>query len=228
MERRPAARDDDTMTTSAKFTQRTRLVWASFAGAMTVVTGLLFLMGGRGAGPLTGRSMTALASVNTAAGIESVFDVRTPIEESRWDSIVIHHTGEPAGSPASIDSAHRGAGLQGLGYHFVVGNGVQMGDGEIHVGFRWLDQLPGAHVAGPAGSKWNQHSIGIALVGNGDRRPFTESQISRLVALTAELARRLEIPADRIYLHGDLAAVSSPGRYFPASALDQVVDLIDQ
>lgn len=208
---------------------RTRIVWAAFAAAMTLVTGGLFVLGGKDAGPLTGRTVTALASVNAAAGIESVFDdTRAEIGSGRWDAIVIHDTGRPSGSPASIDAAHRSTGLAGLGYHFVIGNGVQMGDGQIHAGFRWIDQLPGAHVAGPAGAVWNQHAIGVALVGNGDRRPFTQTQTNRLVVLVAELARRLEIPADRIYLHSDLASVSSPGRYFPASVLDQVVDLLDR
>jgi hypothetical protein len=208
---------------------RTRMVWASFAGAMTLVTGALFVLGGQGSGPLQGRTITPLAQANAPQSMESIF---SPIGEGAervvWDSIVIHHTGEPSGSPATIDAAHRGQGLAGLGYHFVIGNGVQMGDGEVHAGFRWVDQLPGAHVAGPAGAEWNRSSIGIALVGNGDRRPFTQTQINRLIALTTELADRLDIPSDRIYLHSDLAAVSSPGRYFPASALTQIADLVDR
>ncbi len=207
---------------------RTKIVWSALVGAMTVVTGLLFVLGGRDAGPLTGRTVTALASVNPASGIERIFETRAPIEPGRWHAIVIHDTGQPSGSPASIDAAHREMGLAGLGYHFVIGNGVQMGDGEIHAGFRWIDQLPGAHVAGPSGARWNRDSIGIALVGNGDRRPFTPTQINRLVDLVVELAHRLDIPADRIYLHSDIAAVSSPGRYFPASVLDQVVDLLNR
>ena len=210
------------------FSSRTTIVWAALALAMAAVTGLLYVLGGRDAGPLTGRTVTALASVNPASGIERVFETREPIEPGRWRAIVIHDTGQPAGSPASIDARHREMGLSGLGYHFVIGNGVQMGDGEIHVGFRWIDQKPGAHVAGPSGARWNRDSIGIALVGNGDRRPFTPTQINRLVDLVAALARRLDIPADHIYLHRDIAAVSSPGRYFPASVLDQVADLLKQ
>jgi hypothetical protein len=205
---------------------RTRIVWATFAAAMTVVTGGLFVLGGRGSGPLTGRTVAALASVNTPGSVESVFATRVPIQPGRWDAIVIHDTGLPSGSPASIDAAHRASGLAGLGYHFVIGNGVQMSDGEVHIGFRWVDQLPGAHVAGPAGAQWNQHAVGIALVGNGDRRPFTDAQLARLTALVSDIARRLDIPADRIYLHSDLAAVSGPGRYFPASALDQIVEIL--
>ncbi len=207
---------------------RTKTVWGCFAAAMTVVTGGLFALSGQGTAPLTGRTLTPLASVNAPQSMESIFNPATPIEPGRWDAIVIHHTGEPSGSPASIDAAHREQGLAGLGYHFVIGNGIQMDDGEVHAGFRWVDQLPGAHVAGPSGASWNRSSIGIALVGNGDRRPFTDTQINRLIVLTSELARRLDIPSDRIFLHTDLAAVSSPGRYFQASALSQITDLVDR
>ena len=213
---------------SRTVTARTRVVWASFAGAMTLVTGALFVLGGKDAGPMTGRSITPLVDVNTPQAMESVFTPAVEIEQGRWNAIVIHHTGEPSGSPASIDAGHREQGLAGLGYHFVIGNGVQMGDGEVHAGFRWVDQLAGAHVAGPSGAEWNQNAIGIALVGNGDRRPFTDTQMNRLVALTSELARRLDIPSERIYLHTDLAAVSSPGRYFEASSLTRIADLIDR
>lgn len=206
---------------------RTKMVWACFAGAMTLVTGGLLVLGGKDAGPLTGRTITPLAQMNTAQSMDSIFHPAAELKPGAWTAIVIHHTGAPAGSPASIDAAHREAGLAGLGYHFVIGNGVQMGDGEVHAGFRWVDQLPGAHVAGPGGAEWNSSSIGIALVGNGDRRPFTDTQINRLMTLTSELARRLDIPSDRIYLHTDLAAVSSPGRYFQSSALTQIADLID-
>lgn len=226
MNHRPAPDHRSDRAPRDRVSPRTRIVWAAFAAAMTVVTGSLFVLGGRAAGPLTGRTMTALAGVSTPGGLEAIFDTRAPIEKGRWDAIVIHHTGQPSGSAPSIDAAHRASGLSGLGYHFVIGNGVQMGDGEIHMGFRWVDQLPGAHVSGPAGSRWNENALGVALVGNGDRRPFTEAQISRTVALVSALARRLDIPPDRIYLHSDLAAVTSPGRYFPASVLDEVVDLL--
>jgi N-acetylmuramoyl-L-alanine amidase len=215
-------------TNNAGVSARTKTVWACFAGAMTLVTGGLLVLSGGDATPLAGRTITPLASVNTPASMESIFSPAAPIEAGQWDAIVIHHTGEPSGSPASIDAAHRGQGLAGLGYHFVIGNGIQMDNGEVHAGFRWVDQLPGAHVAGPSGAAWNRSAIGIALVGNGDRRPFTDTQINRLIALTSELARRLDIPSDRIFLHTDLSAVSSPGRYFQASALSQITDLVDR
>jgi hypothetical protein len=88
-----------------------------------------------------------------------------------WDSIVIHHTATSQGDVASIHETHvkrkDGAGNNwlGIGYHFVIGNGNGMGDGEIEPTFRWREQMHGAH----AGDKQhNQHGIGICLVGNFD------------------------------------------------------------
>ena len=125
-------------------------------------------------------------------------------------------SGSVAGSPASIaEDQRRVSQVSGLGYHFVLGNGAGMGDGEIHVGYRWLDQLPGAHVAGPHGVEFNARAIGVCLVGDGDRRPFTAEQLRRTTELVQALAARFGIPDDRIFLHSDLAAVSSPGRLFP-------------
>ena len=119
----------------------------------------------------------------------------------------------------------RAMGLAGLGYHFVIGNGVGMSDGEIHVGRRWLDQLPGAHGAGVRGDHYNRTSIGVCLVGNGDRRRFSDAQIQRLAQLTSSLARELGIPADRVLLHSDLSGARSPGAFFPEARFRELIAL---
>ena len=93
-----------------------------------------------------------------------------------------------------------------------------MDDGDIHVGYRWLDQLPGAHTAGPRGDWYNRNSIGICIVGDGRRRGFSDQQVGRLAQLVGELSRRLGIPADHIYLHSDVAKADDPGRFFPEAA----------
>ena len=72
---------------------RTRVVWASFAGAMTLVTGALFVLGGNDVGPMTGRTITPLVDINTPNSMESIFSPDVEIEEGRWNAIVIHHTG---------------------------------------------------------------------------------------------------------------------------------------
>ena len=39
-----------------------------------------------------------------------------------------------------IDHWHRDRGFDELGYHFVIGNGTNSGDGQIEVGPRWTKQ----------------------------------------------------------------------------------------
>ena len=55
------------------------------------------------------------------------------------------------------------------------------------------------------------------LVGDGDRRSFTQAQMRRLADLVEVLTRDLGIPGDRVLLHSDVAPVSDPGRLFHAA-----------
>lgn len=204
--------------------RRAKVVWASLVGSMTAVTALLMALDHDAPTRLDGLTLPAMAATSSAVTIEAVFQTRAPVEDGRWLAIVIDHTGSPYGTPASIDQDHKAMGLRGLGYDFVIGNGQGMGDGEIHVGERWLEQRPGAHTAGPDGDWYNRHAIGIALVGDGTRRSFTQAQTSRLVDLLSALSREYGIPPERIVLHSDVAPVSGPGRYFPSAALREQVD----
>jgi hypothetical protein len=196
--------------------QRAKVVWLALLGAMTGVGGLL-LVADRSASTARadGLALPPLLASSTGPAIESVFRTRKPLDKARWKAIVIHHSGQPFGSPTSIADEHAKLGFRGLGHHFIIGNGSPMDDGELHVGFRWLDQLPGAHAAGDQGEWHNQHSISITLVGNGDRKPFTRAQLARLDQLLRALCRELDIPADRVYLHSDIAPTSDPGVLFP-------------
>src|SRR5688572_16965793 len=64
-----------------------------------------------------------------------------PVSPRRWKYIVIHHSGAEEGSLKSIDRYHREERHMenGLAYHFLIGNGNGMGDGEIAVGNRWKE-----------------------------------------------------------------------------------------
>lgn len=208
---------------SAVVSRRTRAVWAALTTSMTAVGGLLFLLaGGSPATSNAGVSLSPLVATTNPGSLESIFRTRADLSPA-WDTIVIHDSGSPVGDAASLDAGARARGLTGLGYHFVVGNGSGMGDGEIHVGYRWLDQLPGAHVAGAAGDTLNRSAIGICLVGDGDRRAFSDEELHRAAQLAAALAARFDIPPERIVLHRDLAETTSPGRYFPAAGFRERV-----
>jgi hypothetical protein len=135
-----------------------------------------------------------------------------------WTSIVVHHSATTEGDVAAIDAAHRqqrdpqGKPWLGIGYHFVVGNGRPMGDGEIQPTFRWLRQLSGAH----AGKRdYNEHGIGICLIGNFDEAAPTARQVAAVGYLLKSLAQRHAIPRERIVRHSEVQATACPGRLFP-------------
>jgi len=202
--------------------RRTPIVWASFIGAMTVVLGLLALGETETQRGFLATNIAIMTDVAPTA--DPVFNTSASLNHQRWTSIVIHDLGSSNGDPDSIHRQHLSYGYQGLGYHFVIGNGNGMDDGVIHAGYRWNEQLPGVHTAGANADYHNQHSIGICLVGNGDRRPFTDRQMASLINLIQRLQRELDIPASEVYLHRDVAddadpPISSPGRYFARSRL---------
>ncbi len=189
---------------------------------MTLVTGLLAL-GDRQAGPGFPAANMILFADSPARN--SIFQTDQPLDRPKWRSVIIHHSGEPAGDAESIRRQHIDHGAQMMGYHFLIGNGNGLSDGVIHVGERWIKQASGWHAVGPDADFYNRHAIAICLVGNGDRRRFTDRQTTQLVSLIRRLQRELDIPVSAIRLHRDVAGglTMSPGRYFPAALLEQQV-----
>ena len=210
-------------------------VWASFFAAMTAVAGVL-LLGDSGApqiDPVV--SPTLLGSDQLEPSL--VLPREAHLAAGQWQAIVIHHSATPAGDAVTLDRQHVAAGLAGMGYHFVIGNGQGLGDGVVEVGYRWNRQLPGAHVASasPAemragiskaslsaadADQYNRHSIGICLIGNGNRREFTDRQVRELVTLVRALQDQLGIPATAVHLHSDLSELESPGKFFPTAEFE--------
>lgn len=134
-----------------------------------------------------------------------------------WRHIVLHHSGTPFGSVASIDRDHRerrdsaGRPWRGIGYHFVIGNGREMSDGEVQPTFRWTQQLAGAHAGKP---EFNEAGIGICLIGNFDETAPTEQQMHSCRKLVSQLRAEFHLPADAIIRHSEVKATECPGRNF--------------
>ncbi len=207
----------------AGISPRAQRVWISLVASMTLVGGLLLALDGRPAPRVDGLSVPPLLAAGDGANIESVFRTRAALDKARWKGIVIHHSAQPTGSPLSIEAEHRALRFKGLGHHFVIGNGRGMDDGELHVGYRWLDQLPGAHAGGERGEWLNKHTLSICLVGNGDKEPFTKAQLARLAQLIGALRSELGLAAQSVQLHSKVAPTSDPGRLFPAAWLSEVL-----
>ncbi len=200
---------------------RVQVVWGALVLAMTAVGGSLWMLDGNRDLGLDGIRLPSLVAPDMTSSIDRIFETRASTDNAPWQAIVIHHTASTYGTAESIEKEHKGMGLSGLGYHFVVGNGSGAGDGEVHVGYRWLDQLPGAHTAGQYGDWYNRNAIGICLVGDGDREEFTGAQMARLVQAVRALQREFGIPARNVILHRDVAQTTSPGQYFPVAAFQE-------
>ena len=133
-------------------------------------------------------------------------------EPRDWKYVVIHHSASDRGDVDSIHAAHLERKWLGIGYHFVIGNGSGMPDGEVEPTFRWREQLHGAH----AGSdEHNQNGIGVCLIGNFDEAPPSDAQLAAAKRLVGSLKADYGIAAENVIGHGDIKATACPGKLFP-------------
>ncbi|MEX2380792.1 MAG: LysM peptidoglycan-binding domain-containing protein, partial [Opitutales bacterium] len=141
---------------------------------------------------------------------------RIRIQPGRWEYIVCHHSGIDRGNAASYNRFHREERnmVNGLAYHFVIGNGRDSGDGEVEVGDRWVKQLQGGHVRN---FRINQIGIGICLVGNFQQQRPTPNQQGALIELLDYLNHGVLDGKARFAVHKeiDLNHTLCPGRNFP-------------
>jgi LysM repeat protein len=157
---------------------------------------------------------------------DSAADSRLPkglgkirVEPGKWKYIVIHHSASPSASVKGMDYYHRVERHMenGLAYHFVIGNGHSMKDGEIAIGRRWTAQLDGGHLASEA---LNRKSIGICMVGNFDADRPTRRQMESLHSLVEFLLARCHLSADALKTHQQINPIYTrcPGHNFPAKS----------
>jgi hypothetical protein len=146
-----------------------------------------------------------------------------PIKVDRpWRYIVLHHSASGTGNYDQIDSEHRKLlGIDGCGYHFVIGNGSGSPDGQIEVSRRWTNQKQGAHTRNAKTHDADEYGIGICLVGDFDQQAPTQRQLAATQSLIAHLSKRYDISPDGVRTHAHLAATKTvcPGKYFPSEAM---------
>ncbi len=154
-------------------------------------------------------------------------DLWRPKEKARdWKYIVIHHTASEKGSVESIHEEHlqkkdaNGNAWLGIGYHFLIGNGNGMPDGEIESTFRWRQQLQGAH-AGSSDPVYNQQGIGICLVGNFEKHAPSSEQMTALKKLVRTMKGEYRVASKNVIGHRDVRATECPGKLFP---MDEVAN----
>ena len=152
----------------------------------------------------------------------------------RVRGIVWHHSATRGGSVEAFRHEHKQRGFEDIGYHFVIGNGLGMGDGEIQVG-RSL-KYQGAGVA-----KNNRGFVHVCVVGNFELGPPTPAQLATIGVTAAGLNKQFgqwaalaNKPGDiwcgpPNYGHNQVAlpghGTLCPGKHFPIAHLQRWVEL---
>ena len=141
------------------------------------------------------------------------------IQRERWQRIVVHHSAIKYGNVEKYDAAHRLRGMQnGLAYHFLIGNGIDAGDGEIEIGPRWQKQQPGGHVKNHLN---NQTAIGICLIGNFEKTHPSRKQLAAFTQLMDWLQRVALGKKVHFAGHRELKGEQTvcPGKHFPLARM---------
>lgn len=153
------------------------------------------------------------------------------IKRGRWQAIVVHHAATNKATPQGMNDYHRNVRKwsNGLGYHFVIGNGIGYPDGKIYVGNRWKQQLTGAHCKSGSGrffgvwrpsNYFNEHGIGICLIGDFERERPTSRQLAALRELVQFLCDETGIPPQSVHGHGEVThKTACPGDHLSVSTL---------
>lgn len=149
------------------------------------------------------------------SGPESSFQAKA---EDRWTHIVIHHSGSNVDNLKSINNSHINNGWDGIGYHFIIGNGVKTIDGKVEETFRYRQLKDGAHALTPD-LFYNKHAIGICLIGNFNEMNPSEKQMISLKNLILSLKGEFSIFNKNIMIHKEVKATECPGKNFPIENL---------
>jgi LysM repeat protein len=141
------------------------------------------------------------------------------VQRDKWQRIVVHHSAIKYGNVKKYDAAHRRRGMQnGLAYHFLIGNGIDSGDGEIEIGPRWQKQQLGGHVKNHL---INQTAIGICLIGNFEKTHPSKKQLAAFTQLMdwlqgVALGKKVHFAGHR-ELKGEQTVC--PGKHFPLALM---------
>ena len=92
------------------------------------------------------------------------------------------------------------------------------GGGAIEIGPRWRRQMTGAHCS-TQDNRYNEHGIGICLVGDFQVEHPTPAQMASLVRLVGYLSATCGIAPANIRVHGDLKSTLCPGKNFSMAEL---------
>lgn len=198
--------------------RRKVVVFLSLLAVLTLTSLLLQAMAGS---PMQRDAADTLFVYNPGDSIDSIFRMQVSVDPNRWQYLYIHHSKTAGGNALLL-----GNGPEGVGDHFIIGNGEGLVDGELQISQLWNHQQS---AISPAGNlKVQPNCISICLVGDFDRKPPTPMQLGRLGQLVQALQARSRIPAARVEWLTDGAgsigtSAAGIGHFFPGAAFrDQI------
>ena len=138
---------------------------------------------------------------------------------NRWKYIVVHHSAGKFGNIDFLQKVHRertNDPIYAIAYHYIIGNGNGLGDGEIDSDIRRKYNIWGSHISVKNLDR-NARGLGICLIGNFEEDSVTDKQYNSLVALTSQLMNEYSISPENVTGHGFTPGESTkcPGKNFP-------------
>jgi hypothetical protein len=193
-----------------------------FLSLLAVLTLTSLLLQAMARSPMQPDAADTLFVYNPSDSIVAIFKMQSPVLPSRWEYLYIHHSKTTSGNALLL-----GNSPEGVGDHFIIGNGDGLVDGELQISQLWNHQQS---AISPSGNiKVQPNCISICLVGDFDQKPPTPMQLGRLGQLVQALQARCRIPGSRVEWLNDGAGPTSAtaagiGRYFPGGAFhDQIL-----
>lgn len=125
--------------------------------------------------------------------------------------LILHHTGAEEKNAEHVKNVHLQRGWRDVGYNYIIER-----DGRVVPGRP--PTIPGAHCRADG---MNFKSLGIAVIGNMEKREPTEAQTRSLQGLITSLREEHEIPGENILGHKEVrgAATLCPGKKFPEAEI---------
>lgn len=133
--------------------------------------------------------------------------------------ITVHHSGDGKPFVATsvvetirhlqmVRQAHLQRGMIDIAYHFAVDRAGRVWQ------LRSL-RYEGQHVRPSKDRRifWNEHNIGIVVLGDFDLQMPTQAQVDRLMAFVHLVRGKYALAVDRVYVHGELVQTDCPGRH---------------
>lgn len=198
------------------FYSRRALFLTFFIALMVGTTALLKAMAPL---PMRPDAADTLFALGSSDSLDRIFQMDEPVRADHWRYLYIHQSKTTGGNALTL-----GPGTDGVGDHFVIGNGNGLNDGELQISQRWNHQLP---AISPASSvNVDADCISVCIVGDFDHAPPTPMQLGRLGQLVQTLQNRCSIPSNHVLWmtqsgsigHSTAAGI---GRFFPASAFHE-------